>query len=625
LKVISRFFQLLIITVTIFGIAPIGKASAQRRKTQFSVEQTLDQKKVRLGEEVKLEIYIMASNLSRKANVRSKFFTNFKPPNFKEFTVVDKSESSQRSINIYNGVYHQGFSYTIVYFLRPIKQGVLTLSPASVLINGKRYSSSSLYLNVTAAREIPKPILDGKTPDSSNAGDQFIQTFISSNRVYVGQPLVVSWYSYTFSPLTEAPRSDLPDAPGFFNKSLLKGQKSYDVNRVSVGNETYIRYLLYRRIYWPQRSGKLLIGSRAISLYTRNTLLASTKTLVRSSAPVELKVLPLPVKRKPANFNEDNVGRFKVKCDLATTSIKTNEAIDLSITIYGEGLLTSAKISKLPTVNWARLELNGSPVVTEKIVKKRSIYGTRKIKYILIPTKPGNHTFPPIEFQYFDPIGKRYRFAKTKSVKINVLPSRSNPLSVNMRAPSNKSTNAISKENILAPKIKPISLSTVSSSSVRASFSSGFIFWLLLILPPLISILILISLIVIKARNRDHEGKKKRELKVRRKQGLILSKEFCSKGKASDLYGELTKLITDAISYSTGCSAHGLTNEELMGELRTADASTVLIETILENLESFDFARYSPSISKEKSELNNSLDITKKLMAKIDKLKSREV
>ena len=112
-----------------------------------------------------------------------------------------------------------------------------------------------------------------------------------------------------------------------------------------------------------------------------------------------------------------------------------------------------------------------------------------------------------------------------------------------------------------------------------------------------------------------------RKHKSSRKSALKAVALYSKSGKIPEFYGELTRLITDAITYKIGRSAIGLTTEELKTHLVTLDTTDSLIENIHETLESFDFARYSPSSSGDSVQLDESLNTTKNLISEIDRLK----
>ncbi|MGM0596399.1 MAG: BatD family protein [Myxococcota bacterium] len=590
-------------------------------KANYEIKQEAVPQTARLDEQITLKVIISATVSSRGGSFSTNFYDSYTPPNLSaNFKIVDSSQSTRRHLGINNNNYFQSFSHIFTYMLQPKKQGNFVIPSASMKVKNRTYRSNQLKITINPPRKSPQAVLQGNKPDLSQEGDQFVQAVVSKKEVYLGEPVIVSWYAYTFSRHTDFASSDLPEAPGFFSKSLYKKRRSYQMEKIRVGNTLYLRTLLYQRVYWPQKSGELTIGKRVVNLQTRNFLLSSSKPLIRASAPIKIMVKKLPRKNRPTSFNEDNVGKFDLKLDLADSSIKANEAIDLEIVISGEGLLTAISPPDLPQLSWARIEKNGNPSYKEKIERDNQIKITGKVtfKYILIPKESGNFTFPGLKFHYFDPETESYQTIKTKVRNLTVAPSPAGN-----KSNSQKQTGITAdegKENTLAPKLKPVRVKTVNSSSLKARFFSPTVFRFVLFGPPFIWMLFSIFLVARKKYNEDKTAIARRKFRSTQKKDLKRLKTYLKQNRKSDFYSVLSKVIIDAVSQATGCSAHGLTNQELKARLLENDASDKLVKQIMESLDTFDFARYTPDNLEHNLEMENSLKETRKLLSKINKL-----
>jgi hypothetical protein len=593
-------------------------------RANYEIKQEAVPQTARLDEQITLKIVLSASVSSRGGSFSTNYYDKFNPPSLStNFKIVDSSQSTRRHLGINNNNYFQSFSHVFTYMLQPKKQGNFVISPASMKIKNRVYRSNHIKITINPPRKSPQAVLQGKEPDLSQEGDQFVQAFVSKKEVYLGEPIIVSWSAYTFSRHTDFASSDLPEAPGFFSKSLYKKRRSYQMERVRVGNTLYLRTLLYQRVYWPQKSGELTIGKRVVNLQTRNFLLSSSKPLIRTSAPIKIKVKKLPSKNRPPSFKNDNVGNFDMTIDLADSSIKANEAIDLEIFISGEGLLTAISSPKLPQLPWARIEKNGNPSYEEKIERNNKIKITGKVtlKYILIPQKSGSFTFPALEFHYFDLETSSYQTAKTKPRKLTVAPSPAgNKNNNNYHKQSGVIATDGGEENTLAPKLKPVRVKTVKSSSLKARFFSATVFKFVLFGPPVIWILLSIFLLARKKYNEDKTGIARRKFRSTQKNDLKRLKIYLKQNRKSDFYSVLSKVIIDAVSQATQCSAHGLTNQELKVRLLESGASENLIKQIMETLDTFDFARYTPDNLEHNLEMENSLKEARKLLSRINKI-----
>ncbi|MBN2722787.1 MAG: protein BatD [Deltaproteobacteria bacterium] len=600
---LSRIFLLVFVTM---GIPCTALA-------QYKISLSAEPARVRQGEEFKL-IVKMSAVKTRRGRIKRNFYNSFNPPSLKQFEMIDQSESTQSQIGINNGRYYQELSHVITYYLRAKTEGRFTVSPAVMTVSGRKYKSNKIVVSVNPPRSFPKPIKEGDTPLATSTGDDFFQITVNKTKAYLGEGIMVSWYIYTYKPISEAPRSDIPDAPGFISKSLFSPHHQYDISkRENVHGESYYRVLAFRRMYWPQKSGKLVIGTRNVSYVTQSDFLSPRRTSVRNSAPVTINVLPLPASGRPANFSDDNIGNFKIDIDLTSTSLKTGEAIDVTVKITGDGLLTSLKGPQLPDIDWARLEPNGNPVISEKLVKEKKFAGSWKASYILVPVKTGKHLFPKIIFNYFDPSKGKYIKATTKAYSFDIAKGKNPATAVTKINPVSTGI----KENFLAPGIKPIKIKPVSGNSSRALISSFSFFITSLLIPFGIWGITGIIILTRKKLSSNKVFIKKRAASRRHRMSLKLARQYMHEGKSSEFYSELTKLLMDSISEKTGTRAMGLTTVELSDKLKDSGCTEELITQIQEMLESLDFARYAPDAALANMQYETALGDVRKLCDRI--------
>lgn len=605
----------------IFAIlAWASPVQSQRGKTaSYRIEMTATPRAVNEGEDFKLEVKLTSVKSRRRGYTRRNFYTAFNPPSLKDFELIDQAESTQSQMGIYNGTYYHEMSVVITYQLRAKKTGVYTLTPATMKADGKTWRSNTLKINVKPPKSLPPAIKDGTEPEAANAGDDFIQVTFDKKNVVVGEGVVISWYIYTYKPISEAPRSDIPDAPGFISKSLFSHHHQFDVSkRANVSGEQYYRVLAFKRMYWPQKAGKLVIGKRSVSYVTATDFFSPRKSVTRMASAVELTVSDLPAAKKPADFSDDNVGEFTIDMSLVSTSLKTNEAIDVTVTIEGKGLLSSIKGPVMPKLDWARLDPNGAPQVTEKLIRESYFKGTWKGSYILIPTKTGNHTFPPVKFSYFDTKKKKYVTLTTKKAVFNIAQGTATapPVAVNPDTPGINGTSA--KENTLAPQIKPLKVRTITTSSTRAVFFSGVTFTIVLIIPFFAWAGIGITLLVRRKLTSDENFVKRRATARKIRQFVKSAHLHMKSGDSQGFYSELSKLLLETLSVRLGTRANGLTMDELHSRMKSSGLDDSTIKDTVEMLESLDFARYAPNKGMTQLQFESALADVKKLCNRID-------
>lgn len=207
----------------------------------------------------------------------------------------------------------------------------------------------------------------------------FKQT-VDKTEVYVGEPVKLS---YIFKQRLEVDLSEANfNAPSFANfwaKTTAKVP-----NRVEDGYNVYqINYLLY-----PQKSGVLKIESGRMDagvLVSRkkgyfNFQQAKWKTVY--SNPLELQVKALP-----AGVETYGDYTFTVVADKNVT--KTNEPINLTITIQGDG--------NMDDLDAFKIDVPDATVYADKPLKNRGIF---KQKFAIVSDR--NFTIPSLDFTFFN-------------------------------------------------------------------------------------------------------------------------------------------------------------------------------------------------------------------------------
>lgn len=593
-------------------------ASAQAATYQVQMRVATDEDDVsilRVGEDFVVEVVLTAQ--SRRGGFKSQFYRDYTAPQFPAgLTVVDRSESTRSSVAIVNGRYTQEFSHVMSYVVRPVKDGRYTVNPATMVAEGRLYKSDTVTVSILPPRAAPRAIPDGQEPDPALAEDEFFQVTTSRERLVVGQPVVLSWYLYTTSRLTERPQSDPPESQGFFSKSLFNQNHTYEMERVQVGRAVFYRTLVFRRMYWPQRTGRLTIAPRTVAFRTRSGFLNTGKTETRTSAEVAFDVAPLPTAGRPAGFVEDHVGSYRLRLDLAAGTLKVGDAVDLMITVEGEALMTACRGPVLPQLAWARLEPNGSPAITETVENEEKVQGVWKARYVFIATAEGQHEFPALSFPYFDPGAGAYRTATTEPVKLTIAPA---PPGTRVPPPATVGpTVTPGASNVLAPRLKPPAVEDVTGSSLRARFWRGSWRWWLVVLPPLAWLAVGVVRFVRRRRLADVGGLRRRAARSRRRTVISRARAALRAGRREDFHGECARLLLDALSEVVGRSATGLVHAELRQALLERNVPGELADAVLEVLEGFDFARYAPGQSNLESEGADQLESTLKLVHRLD-------
>jgi len=124
-----------------------------------------------------------------------------------------------------------------------------------------------------------------------------------------------------------------------------------------------------------------------------------------TSPAVPLRILPFPA-GAPASFN-GAAGNFTLSADLRPKEAKTGEALNLSITVAGNGNLKAITAPRLPEMPDFKVYDTMSSL---SISKAGDIIGGKKVfTTILIPKTAGRLLIPAVKFSFFDPAARVYK------------------------------------------------------------------------------------------------------------------------------------------------------------------------------------------------------------------------
>jgi hypothetical protein len=139
-----------------------------------------------------------------------------------------------------------------------------------------------------------------------------------------------------------------------------------------------------------------------------------------SSEARTITIKPLPA-GAPASFN-GAVGHFSIGGKLSGDTLVAGETGTYTLTIDGAG--------NLPLINAPAWTLPAPATVFDPVVKdaiNKSVApmaGSKTFTYSFTVSAAGDQVFPPIEFSYFDPATQRYATLRTDTLRLHVLPGK---------------------------------------------------------------------------------------------------------------------------------------------------------------------------------------------------------
>ncbi len=363
---------------------------------------------------------------------------DFTPPSFKDFQVISGPNQSQ-NIQFINGNLSQSFS--ISYVLIPKKEGAVVIGAAKAIFNGKSVYSSPITLDVQKGNsnysaQQNKSNTNNNNPSSVKIDNEdiFVRTFVNKKQCYLGEQITLTQKIYTRLELRGIQNIKFPSLEGFWAKNQDKNNNI----QLHIENLDGINYYvgeISTQYIFPQRSGKLTIPPLEIECVVRKRSnrpprdifeqffgvnAYEDKVVTLKSQPITIQVDDLPTQNKPANFSGAVGTNFSFKVEINKNKVAANDAINLKVTISGNG---NIPLIDAPKINFPSEFETYDPKITENISTANGISGTKTFEYLIIPRQEGTYKLNNIQFSYFNLNSKSYLTIPSPEIVIEVTPS----------------------------------------------------------------------------------------------------------------------------------------------------------------------------------------------------------
>ena len=543
--------------------------------SQVNFSTKLSKNQLGLNERVKVEFSV------------DKDGDNFIPPTFENFRIVGGPSQSIRNSWI-NG--KRTYSKTYSYFLSPIEKGSFEIGQASIEVDGEIYKTLPVKVIVTSA--VDKPT---NPNDPNYIADKKIHLVaeLSDNTPFLNEAVSVIYKLYV-APDTGVDNWRELEAPRYANF----WSNNIDIKSLNVQNGTYkgepYRFVVLRRtLLYPQKTGKLKIEPLTLDISVQvpsnrrdffGNLISSSVNKTVSSGSSVIDVKPLPLNNKPMDFS-GAVGNFNFEIKSDKKELLLDEAFQLSLIVSGKGnfnLFDDPKIS-LPV----SLEVYEPEKISNVSVRSNGIKGEINNKYTVVPNNPGKYTIPQTKFSFFNPELEEYKTIYSDPIFIDV---------EGVYKPSSNSED--NSESIKTNKIQ-LSESQFSSFKTKTKFSkvnevvffNSIFYWILLITPLIICIII----IVVTKFIRKYNSKKIDELKlVRNKTNKLLDESKGLIGNKEKFYESIDKALTIYLKTKLKINNSDFKNEVIQIKLEQMNVEKNIIDLLFEVFENCQLARYTP-------------------------------
>lgn len=528
---------------------------------------------------------------------------DFKLPNMEDFHILaGPSTSTMSSTSYVNGKRTHVYQNSFTYVAQCSKEGKFVIPSATVIIDGKKYSSDPILIEVikNASKKTSNSNNSSEGASSGNslsADDLFIILDLSKTNVIMGEPIVATIKLYTDVNIAGFEDIHFPTFNGFWNQEL-DSPSQVEFVRENYNGKIYSAALLKKYILIPQQSGKIKIdpaelvcavqvqsSSRGSSIF--DDFFGSYQTLKKkistSSKTINVSGLPLGA---PSSFS-GAVGSYSLDVSTSKNDMSSHDAASLYVTISGSGNLNMINV---PKINFPPDFEVYDVKKTDKIrTSANGVSGKRVFEYPFIPRSSGNFILKPVEFSYYDLDKKRYITLKSDEKELNISKGKNTDAVIVSSGVNRKTVSNLGED------IRFLSNNVNSLNLASRPLISSYLYYLLMLLVALVlglAIMILDKKIernkdVVKVRNRKASKVAKARLKGA---GLLLKQ-----GLTSAFYEELHKALFCYVADKLMLPVAEINRNSVEEKFLELGKSNELIAELFAIVDACEYARYAPS------------------------------
>jgi hypothetical protein len=380
----------------------------------------------RLGieDQLQLTITLEGGSISLLKDLEPPALTNLR-------LVAGPSVSTQ--ISIVNGSFSQSRIYTFV--LQPTAIGRATIGPVRATLPGGDKTTASITIEVVAGSILPAP---GRAADTFAAFMQenpfgampsrrapvqarvFVEATASRTRIYVGEPVVLTYYLYTQASISGLDFLEAPKFSGFWTEEFPR-ETQPRAEAVQRDGQPYTRFAVFRKLLFPTRSGTLTVPPSTFKIgvapqggFFFDPTAGAGSVVTRSTGPVILDVEAVPA----GEGFSGAVGSFTTSATIDRRRIGIGEAATVRFRIDGTGNLKW--IDKPPALAIPGAKVYPPQLGDDLKVTTAGITGSKTWEYVVVGETGGPHEAPPLPFSYFDPASRHLRTLTTAALPFEV-------------------------------------------------------------------------------------------------------------------------------------------------------------------------------------------------------------
>ena len=575
---------------------------------------------VAVGEQFKLEY-----TLNKEGD-------NLKVPTLEGFDLLMGPSVGQSfySSNI-NGKMTQNVTFSYTYILEGTKKGTFQIPGATVIIDGKEYTSNALKIEVVEGSRnsngnqaaTNRPV----QPDANatvNDNNLFVKVEVSRRSLYMGESLMATIKVYTKVDLVNLGRTKFPDFNGFLAEEVPTPQR-IELVREAVDGQIYNVGTIRKVLLYPQHTGEITIEPFELECIVRQRLANGGRSFfdeffgnykdvraMRRSKPVTIQVKELPQLGKPAGFG-GTVGNVTMATSLSADTVNANDAITYKVTFRGTGNL---KLLKAPTINFPLdFEVYDPKESRDLNITENGMAGSVSFEYLIIPRYSGDYKIPAIRFSYFDSQSNTYKTIAGAEYNIHV---RKGADKGQVETSTGNQVKSSKKEDVrkVGEDIRYLKTEGLNLKAAGVRFFGTTLYWLALLIP---FVLFVVGAVLnrrrIKANADIVRVKNKAANKMARKR-LKVAASAMKNHNAEQFYDEVLKALWGYMSYKLNIDRAELNRDNISEILQSKGVEEDRIKEFIAVLDTCEYARYAPGSNSDQEMgkvYTDSIDVITKL------------
>ena len=575
---------------------------------------------VAVGEQFKLEY-----TLNKEGD-------NLKVPTLEGFDLLMGPSVGQSfySSNI-NGKMTQNVTFSYTYILEGTKKGTFQIPGATVIIDGKEYTSNALKIEVVEGSRnsngnqaaTNRPV----QPDANatvNDNNLFVKVEVSRRSLYMGESLMATIKVYTKVDLVNLGRTKFPDFNGFLAEEVPTPQR-IELVREAVDGQIYNVGTIRKVLLYPQHTGEITIEPFELECIVRQRLANGGRSFfdeffgnykdvraMRRSKPVTIQVKELPQLGKPAGFG-GTVGNVTMATSLSADTVNANDAITYKVTFRGTGNL---KLLKAPTINFPLdFEVYDPKESRDLNITENGTTGSVSFEYLIIPRYSGDYKIPAIRFSYFDSQSNTYKTIAGAEYNIHV---RKGADKGQVETSAGNQVKSFKKEDVrkVGEDIRYLKTEGLNLKAAGVRFFGTTLYSLALLIP---FVLFVVGAVLnrrrIKANADIVRVKNKAANKMARKR-LKVAASAMKNHNAEQFYDEVLKALWGYMSYKLNIDRAELNRDNISEILQSKGVEEDRIKEFIAVLDTCEYARYAPGSNSDQEMgkvYTDSIDVITKL------------